>query len=58
MLVLVIWGSFRNVLRLSKYYWRKEKIGKSYVQIIEDLHFQANKFGLYSVDSGKSIKDL
>ena len=36
---------------------RKEKTGMSdWLQIIEDLDFQDNKFGIYSVDSGKSIE--
>lgn len=47
--------------RLSKYYCRKEKTGKRgwvQIKVTEDLDFQANKFGLHSVDTRKSVRDL
>lgn len=35
----------------------KKKIGKrDWIQIVEDLDFPDNKFGIYSIDSGKSVK--
>lgn len=63
-ILVLVFGNFKVLGRIIHDYQSTivvgKKIGRSWVQIVEEFTFQASKFRLYSVDSGdlKGLKIL